>query len=261
MALDDVGFDTKTPHVVSGAALFPIMNAIDSIVVIHGVLKRVRQKTPFNHHSASVMPLCRTAFESSSQSIWMLSPADRDGRRRRAAGSSLVGAGQKYSHLDTELKAHDAGKQLIPEPYLSEMRDHLKFSKEELDAVRTVNCEPANFSKMVAEAGKWLHANPPTHLSAELGHLDLSTRIDQQYRICSSVAHGYNWATDFVAAEGIGGIAKMLADAIAVAVYVTESAVCLFEAQATNRASAPPRPRNHPGRLQPTIGSWSSMYA
>ena len=33
MALDDVGFDTKTPHVVSGAALFPIMNAIDRIAL------------------------------------------------------------------------------------------------------------------------------------------------------------------------------------------------------------------------------------
>ncbi|NMM91056.1 hypothetical protein B2J88_43245 [Rhodococcus sp. SRB_17] len=261
MALDDDGFDAKTPYGVSGASLFPIMNAIDSIVVIHGVLRQVPTTTPFNHHPASVMSLCRTAFESSSQSIWMLSPTDREVRRRRAAGASMVGAGQKYSHLDTELRAHDAGKQTISEPYLSEMRDHLKFAKEELDEVRTINSEPANFSKMVTLAGKWLHANPPPHLKAELGSLDLSMRIDQQYRICSSFTHGYNWATDFVAAEGIGGIAKMLADAIAVAVFVTESAVCLFEAQSTNRDFIPSRQQNHPGRLQPTVDAWTLMYA
>ncbi len=190
----------------------------------------------------------------------MLSPTEREGRRRRAAGASTVGAGQKYSHLDTELKAHDAGKQTIPEPYLSEMRDHLKFAKEELDEVRTINSEPANFSKMVTVAGRWLQENPPPHLTSELGSLDLSTRIDQQYRICSSFTHGYNWATDFVAAEGIGGIAKMLADAIAVAVYVTESAVCLFEAQATRWDSTSSRKQNHPSRLQPTVDAWASIY-
>lgn len=56
-------------------------------------------------------------------------------------------------------------------------------------------------------------------------------------------------------------LAKMLADAIAVAVYVTESAVCLFEAQATSRDSITPRKRNYPGRLQPTVDAWASTYA
>ncbi len=261
MALDDCGFDTKTPQGVSGASLFPILSAIDSIVVIHGVLQRVRQMTPFNHHPVSVMSLCRTAFESSSQSIWILSPTDREGRRRRAAGASAVGAGQKYSHLSTELRAHDAKTQTIPEPYLAEMRNNLNFAKEELDKVKTVDSETASFSKMVTLAGKWLHTNPPPHLKAELGSLDLSMRIDQHYRICSSFTHGYNWATDFVTAEGIGGIAKMLADAIAVAVYVTESAVCLFEAQATNSGSVPPRHRNYPARLQPSVDAWTVTYA
>lgn len=208
MALDDYGFDTKTPHGVSGASLFPILSAIDSIVVIHGVLKQARQMAPFNHHPVSVMSLCRTAFESSSQSIWILSPTDREGRRRRAAGASAVGAGQKYSHLSTELRAHDAKTQTIQEPYLSEMRNHLNFAKEELDSVKTIDSETANFSNMVSLAGKWLHTNPPPHLNAEIGSLDLSTRINQQYRICSSFTHGYNWATDFVTVEGIGGIAK-----------------------------------------------------
>lgn len=261
MGHDDDEFDTKTPHGVSGAALFPIMNAIDSMVGIHSILKRVPSVTPFNHHPASVMSLCRTAFESSAQSIWILSPNDREVRRRRAAGASKVGVGQKYSHLDTELRAHDLGSQDIPEPYLTEMRDHLVFAKEELDRVRSIDAESANYSKMVSMAGKWLHANPPQHLRFDLGVLNISTRIDQQYRLCSSFTHGYNWAIDFVSAEGIGGIAKMLADAIAVSLYVTESAVCLYEAQAYINDSTSSRIGRYPSRLQPTVDSWRSMYS
>ncbi len=254
---DDSHFQNHTPHGIAGAALFPIMNAIDSLVVTCVVLEQVPRATPFDHHPPSVMSLCRTAFESASQGIWMLSPSDRDKRRRRAAGASMVGAGQKSSHLRVELEAHDDGKHVLPEPHLSGMRRHLKFAIEERDRLEKLNREPDSFSTMVSKTGDWLAKNPPQHLQSELNSVDLPTRISQQYRLCSSFTHGYNWGTDFC--SGIGDIGAMLSDAIAVAVFVTEAAVALYEAQATNPRSSG-RASHYPPIIQPTIDQYTSLF-
>lgn len=258
---DSLEFAEVTPHGVAGAALFPLMNAIDGLVVVRNTLERVGSRLPFNHHPASVMSLCRTSFETAAQSIWMLSPPDRDTRRRRAAGASMVGAGQKSSHLRVELQAHDNGKQVIEEPYLSSMRDHLDFAIEERDKLTGVAKENDSFSTMVSAAATWMEQNPPQHLSADLtaNTLNLRTRIDQQYRLCSSFTHGYNWGTDF--ATSVGDIGAMLSDAVAVAVFVTETGVALFESQATNRASPAARPKHYPARLQPSIDQISTLFA
>lgn len=252
---DDLAFKKATPHGVAGAALFPVMNAIDSLVVTHHILERVPHVTPFNHHSASVMSLCRTAFESASQSIWILSPADRNQRKRRAAGAAMVGAGQKSSHLRVEL-AHDDGKHDIPEPYLSHLRSHRTWADQERDRLTKINRESDSFSNMVTKSGKWLAENRPAHITEFSEVSDLTTRIDQQYRLCSSFTHGYSWATDFC--RSIGDIGAMLADALAVTVFITESAVCLYEAQATAVGSN--RVTYHPQLLQPTINEWTELY-
>ncbi|MCZ4618736.1 hypothetical protein [Rhodococcus qingshengii] len=258
---DDRDFAEATPHGVAGAALFPLMNAIDALVVVHETLERVSTKVPFNHHPASVMSLCRTSFESAAQSIWMLSPPDRDKRRRRAAGASMVGAGQKSSHLRVELKAHDDGKIAIEEPFLSSMRDHLEFATEERDKLTATNKETDSFSTMVSAAATWMETNPPRHLLPELtaNTLNLRTRIDQQYRLCSSFTHGYNWGTDFC--RSVGDVAAMLSDAVTVAVFVTETGVALFEAHATDSASPGTRPKRYPARLQTSVDQMSELYA
>ncbi|MGY1895959.1 hypothetical protein [Nocardia gipuzkoensis] len=255
---DDAHFKASTPHGVAGAALFPIMNAADALAMTCAMLELVPQSLPFNHHPASVMSLCRTAFESAAQSIWMLSPATRDQRRKRAAGASMVGAGQKSSHLRVELETHDAGKHVIPEPYLTAMRGHLQFAIEERDRVESLPRETDNFSTMVTKAGDWISANRPVHLKTELGAADIPIQISQQYRLCSSFTHGYNWGTDFC--SNIGDVGAMLSDAMAVAIFVTESAVALYEAQATN-PKYPRRAKSYPSRIQPTIAQYTALFA
>lgn len=255
---DDTHFKANTPHGVAGAALYPIMNAADALTMTCVMLELVPKSLPFNHHPASVMSLCRTAFESASQCIWMLSPSTRDQRRKRAAGASMVGAGQKSSHLRVELETHDSGKRVIPEPYLSGMRDHLHFAVEERDRVASLDRETDNFSTMVTKAGDWLSANRPVHLKTEFDSVDLPAQISQQYRLCSSFTHGYNWGIDFCL--NIGDVGAMLSEAISVAIFVTESAVALYEAQATNPES-PGRAKRYPSRIQPTIEQYTTLFA
>ncbi len=170
----------------------------------------------------------------------------------------MVGAGAKSSHLKVELDAHDAGQHVIEEPYLSSMRKHLKLANEQRDEIGTIDWKSENFTAIIKKSAVWMAANPPKHLDLKLGSLDLATRLDQQYRLCSSFTHGYNWGTDMT--NGIGDIGRMLADAIAVALHVTETAIALFEAQATAVGATPSRPRHYPERLQPTIDEYAVLY-
>ncbi len=137
------------------------------------------------------------------------------------------------------------------------MRRHLEFAIEERDRLEKLNREADSFSTMVSKTGEWLARNPPQHLEVELNSVDLPTRISQQYRLCSSFTHGYNWGTDFC--SDIGDIGAMLSDAIAVTVFVTEAAVALYEAQATSPRSSS-RARHYPPIIQPTIDQYTSLF-
>lgn len=54
----------------------------------------------------------------------------------------------------------------------------------------------------------------------------------------------------------------MLADALAVSVFVTESAIALYEAQATNRTVRKRRKhKQYPRRLRPTVDQYTALYS
>jgi hypothetical protein len=82
LAADDADFMADyAGDPVSGAVLFPIMNATDAFAAAAELIQwRPKSK---NSHVAALLALCRTAAESAARTVWMLSATDRAARRSR----------------------------------------------------------------------------------------------------------------------------------------------------------------------------------
>ncbi|WP_338890551.1 hypothetical protein [Rhodococcus sovatensis] len=257
MALDDAdGYYEKIPEGVFGTVLFPIMNATDALASTNVLLLAAANKKPFNHHTASLLSMCRTAIESSAQAIWVMSPKDRTTRRARAAGLAKVGIEHaREFHVET-IKAHENGLQLLTDKELAQSRHRLKFHEGELKELETLTQENARkYSELVRKAANWLADNPPAHTD-ETSKVHYQTISKLEYRVCSSFTHGHGWPTDLV--EGPTGMFAKMADSLNLALLNTECAVALFEAQTTDPKTG--RVNYYPERLQVTIDEWRSQY-
>ena len=116
---------------------------------------------------------------------------------------------------------------------------------------------PGNYSDIVSWSAKWIAANPPAHASDELP-LGMELGADRFYATGSSFVHGFKWMTDYIRHDE--ATLKIVAEGFAAAVIMTECAVCLFEAQATNAARAAVRKANYPDWLAPTVAAWLPKY-
>src|ERR1700722_1982816 len=86
LAADDTDFMTDyAGDMVSGTALFPIMNGIDSVMsiaeLIAGRNDSETKKGSGDHHASSLVTLSRMATESAATTIWLLSDTEREMRR------------------------------------------------------------------------------------------------------------------------------------------------------------------------------------
>ena len=106
-------------------------------------------------------------------------------------------------------------------------------------------------------SAKWIDANPPAHAADELP-LGMELGADRFYSIGSSFVHGFKWMTDYICDDE--ATLKVVAEGFAAAVVMTECAVCLFEAPATNAARAAVRRANYPDWLAPTVAAWLPRY-
>lgn len=107
------------------------------------------------------------------------------------------------------------------------------------------------------EAGQSLVANPPPH-APDLVRANLYDLATMLYSLTSGFTHGLPWTVDY---GRNGRVFSMIADAIACAVFVTESAIALYEAQAQPKAGRPRGSDDHfPERLRPSITAWSSLF-
>lgn len=254
---DDDGFDKKIPEGVTGTVMYPIMNATDALATLNVVLQAGKRSVPFRYHAPSVLASCRTAFESSAQAIWVMSPEDRDVRRARAAGLAMIGVEHaKEYHKDT-IKAHDNKLLLVPDETYGQSQHRLNFHQSELDTLAALPRESGRrYTVLVRKAANWIQDNNPAH-TAELAGKQFPTIMDEQYRVCSSFTHGHSWAINL--ADGPSAMFAMMADALMSAIISVECAVALYEAQTTDPASA--RTHNYPERLQPSIDAWRVRYA
>lgn len=271
LAYDDHGFMTDyAGDMVSGTALFPIMNAIDSLTavaeLIDGRDDSGDRKGSGDHHTSSILTLTRMAAESAATTIWLLSDPDRAVRRSlsvRFTSSELNAQRAFHSHTRKWYERGPGEKQSVPYRHFLE---HIRLFEERVKMLtQGTQQTPANRVKgsgdVVAAAAKWLDQHPPQHDPTDLygspfGFEDVAARF---YNLNSALVHGLKWPLDYMP-NGEIDMARMIVEAVNIAVTMAECAVALFEAQAQNHATKTDRPILYPDRLQPSVETWAALY-
>lgn len=262
LAADDAGFMTKyAGDPVSGAVLFPIMNATDDIAAAAELVKwRPRSK---NSHIAALLTLSRTAAESAARTIWLVSDTDRAIRRSRCVRFEA-------SELDNQRGFHKSTRDWFDaHPEEQQSQEHKDFLehvrlfdlrvqmlKEGMQATPKVSV-PGN-TEVVGIAAQWISDNPPAHNPEPYDDCfaDAATRF---YRLGSGFVHGYKWAMDYVQTGELETY-RMAAEGLGIAAGMAECAVALYEAQAQRHGTPTNRYPYYPQRLEPTIRNWSELY-
>jgi hypothetical protein len=260
LAADDAAFEQAYPEALSGGqgvmeeALFPMMSAAECLSAVAALVEH--RNVNGSVFSIPVMQLCRSAVESSARTIWILGEPDRDERRERAFRVLCEQLEQQRRFLKIEDENVMGGANPPPQKVISELREH---RRKQADLVQTLTDKypvkkPEPFGKTIGLAAKWVDEHVPPHDTGELAANGLHGGTTAFYSWGSSLVHGYKWAVDY--APGMR-LFPMIADSLAAAVFVTECAVCLYEAA----CRAPGGPRNPdtrvPSRLEPTIAAWS----
>jgi hypothetical protein len=271
LALDDDGFMTAyAGDMVSGTAVFPIMNAVDSLTavaeLIDGRDDSGERKGSGDHHTSSIFTLTRMAAESAATTIWLLSNPDRAVRRSlsvRFTASELNA--QRAFHSYTR-KWHERGPgQNEPDQY-AKFRQHVRLFDERVKMLEQgMQQTPATKVKgsgdVVAAAAKWLDQHPPQHDSTDLygnaiGFEDVAARF---YNLNSAIVHGLKWPLDYMP-NGEIDMARMIVEGVNIAVTMGECAVALVEAQAQSWTTETDRPILYPDRLQPSVEAWADLF-
>lgn len=241
LAVDDrvldelLGVELGDPLIASGSAVFPAMVAVDNINAVNKLRDsqgggKIRLWTP------STLNLCRSALESASRTIWLLSPTDRTSRRVRTLG--LIGKewyeqGQ-YFKIANPRSARDRSARERHREY-SESR---RAVVEELTRGLKDDNGFKKYGSLIKYAAEWIDANPPAHRKDELRRRGITATAEGMYSLESSTVHGFKWAHELLSDSG-DNLIGVIADAIYSALVATECAVSLFEAQSigsTDRA-------------------------
>lgn len=271
LANDDDGFMTDyAGDMVSGTAAFPIFNAIDSLTavaeLIDGRDDSGDRKGSGDHHTSSILTLTRMAAESAATTIWLLSSPDRAVRRSlsvRFTASELNA--QRAFHSYTRKWFDQDPRAECSVAYL-EFLEHVRLFDERVKMLeqgmqQTPAAKVKGSGDVVAAAAKWLDQHPPQHDPSNLygnaiGFEDVAGRF---YSLNSALVHGLKWPLDYMP-NGEIDMARMIVEAVNIAVTMAQCAVALFEAQAQNHTTNTDRPILYPDRLQPSVEAWAALY-
>ncbi|MGH3726497.1 MAG: hypothetical protein ACRDUS_20510 [Mycobacterium sp.] len=259
LAADDAAFAAAYPitlagpAAVTGHAMFPVLSATGNLNTV-GILvaRRVTHRQP---HLLEVMNLCRVAMESAALTIWLLRDPDPDVRRARCLAEEMEQLEQQRRFLAIDAE-NEAGR---GERFTQELRaknaEHRRKFNAMLAAAREAYTfdKPSSFTTMVRESAQWADAHMPDTEEIDAGWRERSARSFYSYG--SSFIHGYRWLTDY---SRDGTVWSLMADAMAVALNITECAVCLYEAAARAAGGARPDESYVPERFEPTIAAWST---
>jgi hypothetical protein len=267
LAHDDDGFiaDLYAGNMVSRTAVYPIMNAIDSITSIAELIAGRTESG--DSHAASLLTLSRMATESAATTIWLLSSTDRNMRRGlsvRFTASELNA--QKGYHSSTRkwFEHGPLGKQSVE---YQQFVEHVRLFDQRvvmLDSGKqqTPNAKVKGSADVVIAAAKWLDGHPPLHdgdagpYGRPFGFEDVAK---SHYNVSSAIVHGLKWPLDYMP-NGEVELSRMIVEGVNNAVSMAECAVALFEAQAQNHTTNTDRPILYPDRLQPSIDAWADLY-
>jgi hypothetical protein len=261
LALDDasVPLDDQ-PNLISSTARFPAMNASENLTAAAEVVALALTKKQIRTSAASV--LCRTAMESSANTIWLISERDPEERRRRCFGFienerswqgkfDEMSAAALEARTDALVAAQRARFQKHREQYAKRLAQITDLPAEERTA-------PPRFTRMVNDAADWIDENMPRQPDPELDSISIPIGIKRFYSLGSGFVHGFKWAVDYV--DDDADLLEMTLDAFHSALRMTECAVSLFEAQSVGPDPNPSRRRNYPAGLAETVAEWAPRY-
>ena len=271
LASDDADFMTDyAGDMVSGTASFPIFNAVDALTAVAELIEgrddSANRKGSGDHHTTSILTLTRTAAESAATTIWLISNPERSERRSlsvRFTGSELNA--QRAFHRHTR-KWFDQDPEAAQSVEYQDFIEHVRrfdgrVAMLERGQQETPKAKVKGSGDVVTAAAKWLDQHPPRHdgngpYGNAIGFEDAAGRF---YNLNSAIVHGLKWPLDYMP-NGEIDMARMILEAVNIAVAMTECAVALFEAQAQNHTMKTDRPILYPERLQPSVETWATLY-
>ena len=258
LALDDRDFapELGSRNLVSSTAMFPAMAATDCLAVACETARDRRESR--NLHAVSTLTLCRAALESASRTLWLLKPADREARRSRCLAVTKHEL-QQQSFFVGLLDSNHVG----PERHTNADYGGFLRHKEEFVARRAfldtiTGLEPIRFRPIVTEAADWIKENAPAGGRGDIRSRDLTHGMKIAYNVGSGTTHGMKWLNEYVG-RNQALLLGVIADGLAAAVYMTECAIALFEAQA-NLPHSHARNSSYPDRLHSTVRLWARSY-
>lgn len=221
------------PFPVSRAAIQGLGSAIDHLGLFHAALEKTRASRPFGYFT-----LARTAMFSAARTIWILSPAQRPERQRRALWLAHEDLRQ-YRFFTENLPAVLFADPELPARELTEVTERLKLMDEAAARVGLIfrsNQRPRD-SGIVESAADWLDSQPT-------GLEEPGSSLRMLWRMHSGHAHGLSWSMqgeqEVVTrnADGSGTIkvtasVAELATASLAAATTTNQALILYEQRAS----------------------------
>jgi len=262
LAADDANFLAEyAGDPVSGAVLFPAMNATDSLAAVGELIEwRPRSK---NAHIAALLIACRAAAENAARTIWLLCDTDRQIRRSRCVRFENSELDNQRGFHKSERDWFDAHPEDRPTQAYKDFEEHVRLFDIRVEMLgKGLQATPrqtvAGNTEVVTIAAQWISDHPPAHDPEPWGERApmLATRF---YRLGSGFVHGYKWAMDYIQSGELDTF-RMGAEAVGIAVGMTECAVALYEAQAQRHGSPTNRYQYYPPALEPTIRAWSALY-
>lgn len=261
LAADDAAFAAKYPIIIPGPqavtehALYPAMSAGESLNTA-GILIS-RRKTHRQPHIAEVLQLCRVAMECASLTIWLLGDPSREIRLDRCMSEDMEQLEQQRQYLEIGEEDEINNSARYPKQLLEMNAEHRrKFNKMVSDAktAYTFSNTP-RFTKMIRRSAQWVDSHVPAHDTGEIADHGLENAARSLYSYGSSFIHGYKWISSY---GRKGAVWRMIADALAVSLNMTECAVCLFEAASRAPGGARPAGSHLPERFELTVAAWSA---
>lgn len=261
LALDDDGYLPKLGGMfVSETAVYPAMSAAGNIAAAAEVISRWDQADEqgrLHMRNVAIMTGCRVAMETAALSVWAISPKDRETRRKRCAGLVFTENQNQRGFISAERKIHRTTGNKELQASLEE--SCTKFEEEHAIVTQVPKVNLPGSTQLVTDAARWIQDHPPAH-AADLvgGAVSYDVLADRMYNLTSSFVHGLKWATWYVRNEQL--LLGVVADSLASALIMTESAVALFEAQSQNPSGTQREVLYPDDLLAPTIGEWSQLY-
>lgn len=256
IALDDAEFpeivtENVTAQPVLHHALFPAMSAAENLTTVVNLIDQ--WDTTGKLRTVSIITLCRSALESASRAVWILSEDTRDERRTRAlrVTKDEVLAQKKYFVKQIERIDNDVASASTDER--DELTQGLSVAEEVLDTLDDVK-HALKFDQTIEQAAQWIDKNMSSTSSRPMADLSKS-----MYAIASGIAHGYTWTTNYL--QEPTDLSNIVADFLYAATTTTEAAVALYEAHASADGnigeSCPPHLRDASERLYRTYAARS----